>query len=72
VTAAVNPDVASALAQDPTQLDLLEQYMGLAKQRPMEPTGVTEPAGVTELDVPQPDVPELGTPDQELGDQPNP
>jgi hypothetical protein len=33
----------------------------------VEPSGVTEPAEATELDVP-----EVGTPDQDFDDQPSP
>jgi hypothetical protein len=62
-----NEDVARALEKDPTSVDEIEQDLGLADQGPVEPSGVTEPVEVTELDVP-----EMGTPDQDLDDQPSP
>jgi hypothetical protein len=67
-----NPDIASALAQDPTQLAQIEQNLGLAEQRFMEPGGVAGPAAVAGLDVVEPGIPEPGPPDQDLDAQPNP
>jgi hypothetical protein len=59
-----NQDVARALEKDPTLVDQIEQDLGLADQGSVEPSGVTEPAEVKELDVP-----EVGTPDQDFDDQ---
>ena len=62
-----NEDVARALEKDPTSVDQIEQDLGLADQKAVQQSGVAEPAGVTELDVP-----EVGTPDQDFDDQPSP
>jgi hypothetical protein len=61
-----NEDIARALERDPTSIDQIEQDLGLADQRPIEPSGVTGPAVVTEPEVPEPD-----SPDQDLDDQPD-
>jgi hypothetical protein len=67
-----NPDIASALAQDPTQLNQIQQDLGLVEQRFMEPGGVAGPAAVAGPDVTQADVPGPDPLDEDLDAQPNP
>ncbi len=62
-----NEDVANALERDPTSIDQIEQDLGLAEHKPMEPSVATGPAGAAEPDVPEPD-----SPDQDLDDQASP
>ena len=67
---------SNALEQDPTQLDQIQQALGLADQQtPMEPqpSGVTDPSSVSDTGVSDPSLAEPpptepGPPDQDFDD----
>jgi hypothetical protein len=66
-----DPSVAEALERDPTQIDQIDQDLGLAEhQRPMEPSGDSEPSfmdpGPTEQPPPGPSTPDDGADDLTL------
>ena len=70
-----DPDLAHALERDPTSLDQVTQDMGLTDQRPVEPSGVTDPRtsgqdfhdpSLTEPGHTEPGAPDHGVDDHQL------
>jgi hypothetical protein len=62
-----DPSVAEALERDPTQIDQIEQYLGVAEQRPMEPSGDSGPS-FTDPSLTEQPPPESSTPDEGADD----